>query len=227
MSQLARQRIWQCGRKKNPLYLPYHYLIHPFSRIQKICSAKPSITLTTCKRYTYVQPKVWWEETMLRRWVVDLMTGPENWWCGTFSPLGSGRLPANPIPPPAVCSACFCPVSLFQKMPPTDHNGKCLWSQLPEGTVGLPFCISPMRNTPPCHTDDIQHTSRAHESWPKWRRDSQAVRLLQASPNHLNSQVIHFPKWHAAAALCCTETLKAWRVAISIINEMCFTALDL
>lgn len=227
MSRLARQNIWQSGRKKISLFAFIVYYVHFQQCGDTYYTVKHSITLASCEVYTYVLQQVWWEETTLRRWAVDLMTGPENWWWDTFSPLGSGRLPVSPIPPPAVCSACFCPVGLFQKMPPTHQNAKCLWLQLPAGTVSLPFHIFPMRNTLPCHTDNIEHTSRAHESWPKWKRDSGAVRLLQASPNHLNSQVIHYPKWHAAAALCCAETLKAWRVAISIIDEMCFTALDL
>lgn len=53
--------------------------------------------------------------------------------------------------------------------------------------------------------------------------------LLSApsSPNHLYPQVICYPQRHATAAPRCIETLKAQRVAISKINEMCFTVLDL
>lgn len=156
---MSRQRIWQWWRKEISLFT-WPLFNTSILKDSETCSVTHGITLTRCRVYTYVQRQVWREATTLRRWAVDLMTGPGNWWRGTFSPLGSGRLPANPIPPPAVCSACFCPEGLFQKMPPADHNAKRLWSQLPARTVGLPFSISPTRNTSPCHADDIQHTSR-------------------------------------------------------------------
>lgn len=88
----------------------------------EIPSVKHSITLTWCVVFTYVLMQVWWEASLLRRWAADLTTSPESWWWETFSLLGSGRHPANPIPPPAVCSACFCPGGPFRKTPPTDHN---------------------------------------------------------------------------------------------------------
>ena len=52
--------------------------------------------------------------------------------------------------------------------------------------------------------------------------------LLSAPTSHsyLYPQVI-YPPQHVTAAPCCTETLKAQHVAISIINEMCFIVSDL
>lgn len=166
------------------------------------------------------------------------MKGPRSWWWGTSSPLGSGLLPVSLIPPPVVCSACFCPVGPFQKMPPEHENTK-QW-------VNSVFTLS-CKNCQLTFLDIIlgEHITMSHREYSAhiegpWeltkvkQRCSETVMLLLASllsaptsPNHLYQQVIYYPQWHATAAPCCTETLKAQRVAISIINEMCFTVLDL
>lgn len=47
-----------------------------------------------------------------------------SWSWGISSPLGFGLLPVSLTPRPVVCSACFCPVDPFQKMPPEHENTK-------------------------------------------------------------------------------------------------------
>lgn len=111
-----------------------------------------------------------------------------------------------------------------------------LWQHFPPTTLSLPFSTSVMGNTSPCHTEIIQHTLKARENWPKWNREALKLTVMlvltsllsaPTSPNHSYPQVIYYPQRHVAAAPCCNKTLKAQRVGISIINEMCFTVLDL
>lgn len=101
----------------------------------------------------------------------------------------------------------------------------------PSRTVSLPFLTSFLSHRN--YSDILWRLMRTN--WQKWNRSSETNSHVAADltfvstylPHHLYPQVIYYPQQHVTAAPCCTERLKAQRVDVSIINEMCFTVLDL
>lgn len=171
--------------------------------------------------FTYVLLLLWWEGTPQRRWAEGPMTGPGSRWWGASSSLGLALLPVSPIRPPAAGSACFCPAGPFRRRLPAHGNTEHWLIQHRahfSSTAGrFSFLDVALGKRITSHGRSSAHFDGPWETetrrcWPQFCASTYHPQ------NHSYPRVIYYPQRHVTAAPCCTETLKARHVAISIIH---------